>query len=55
MIARVFLLVGLLTLAPDVMAWGKFGHLTICEIAYRQLTPDARTELNHLLTDARFS
>lgn len=30
-------------------AWGKFGHLTICELAYRNLTPAARITVSDLL------
>ena len=30
-------------------AWGKFGHLTVCDLAYRNLTPDSRVELQRLL------
>lgn len=28
---------------------GKFGHLTICDLAYRNLTPTSRNALNGLL------
>lgn len=31
-------------------AWGEFGHVTICEIAYRELTPNARQKVNHLIS-----
>lgn len=30
-------------------AWGKFGHLTICEVAYRNLTPASRAEIGKIL------
>ena len=30
-------------------AWGKFGHLTICEIAYRNLTPTSRAAVGQIL------
>lgn len=30
-------------------AWGKLGHLTVCELAYRNLTPTARTAVNGLI------
>lgn len=33
----------------EAKAWGKFGHLTVCDLAYRNLTPTARVELNTLL------
>jgi hypothetical protein len=31
------------------MAWGEFGHLTVCELAYRNLTPTARAAVKDLL------
>lgn len=36
-------------LSSPAAAWGQFGHVTICEIAYRALTDDARVKLNELL------
>lgn len=30
-------------------AWGKFGHLTVCDLAYRNLTQTSRVALNDLL------
>lgn len=33
-----------------VLAWGKYGHVVVCEIAYRNLNVDARAELNRLLS-----
>lgn len=37
---------------PDpAHAWGKWGHVTICEYSYRLLTDDARTELNRLMAE----
>lgn len=30
-------------------AWGKFGHLTICELAYRNLTPASRAAVGQIL------
>ena len=30
-------------------AWGKFGHLTVCELAYRNLTPSSRDAVKALL------
>lgn len=49
MIVRILAILCLLVVAPNALAWGKFGHVTICEIAYREMTPDARTELNRIL------
>lgn len=41
-------LVGILAPKPAA-AWGKFGHLTTCDLAYRNLTPTSREALKHLL------
>lgn len=30
------------------MAWGKFGHLTVCDLAYRNFTKATRDQLNKL-------
>jgi len=39
-----------LTLVPQpAKAWGKFGHLTICEVAYRNLTPASRAAVGQIL------
>lgn len=35
-------------LPTPAKAWGKFGHLTICDLAYRNLTEASRTELKTL-------
>ena len=36
--------------APEpAMAWGKFGHLTICDLAYRNLTPESRAAVGEIL------
>lgn len=42
---------GVLTLlAPaQANAWGRYGHLTVCDLAYRNLTPASRTALKDLL------
>jgi hypothetical protein len=41
---------GLALLAPsEAKAWGKFGHLTVCDLAYRNLTPTSRQALAALL------
>ena len=34
-------------------AWGKFGHLTICDLAYRNLTGTSRAALNDILQSPR--
>lgn len=36
--------------APEpARAWGKYGHLTVCDLAYRNLTPASREALIDLL------
>jgi hypothetical protein len=30
-------------------AWGQYGHLTVCDLAYRNLSPDARIALQKLM------
>jgi hypothetical protein len=40
----------LLILAPSfAFAWGETGHRVVCQIAYDELLPDARVELDRLL------
>lgn len=34
---------------PPALAWGKFGHLTVCELAYRNFTPTTRATIADLL------
>lgn len=46
----VAVLFGLVLFSPkEAMAWGKSGHVTICEIAYRNFTPTTRFQVNTLL------
>ncbi|MBA3069888.1 MAG: S1/P1 nuclease [Hyphomonas sp.] len=45
----VLLISGFGLLVPDAFAWGKFGHVTICEIADRNITLTARAELSRLM------
>jgi hypothetical protein len=42
-------IVGLTAMPKEAKAWGKFGHLTICELAYRNLTPASRTAIGHIM------
>lgn len=35
--------------SPNAMAWGKYGHVTICEIAYRTTTDTARLKINQFI------
>ena len=41
--------IALLTLPGQAKAWGKFGHLTVCDLAYRNLTPKSREVLGSLI------
>jgi len=34
--------------AREAKAWGEFGHLTVCDLAYRNLTKTSRAELDKL-------
>lgn len=48
--AVAILATGFLIAAPQpAMAWGKFGHLTICDLAYRNLTPTSRAAVGEIL------
>lgn len=43
-------LVGLVLFVPAVVfGWGATGHRVVCEIAYQELQPEARVELDRLL------
>lgn len=50
---------GLLMVAANgspALAWGDLGHKVICEIAYRRVSPAARTEIDKLMqTDPEYS
>ncbi len=35
--------------APPAKAWGKFGHLTICDLAYRNLTDTSQAAIGEIL------
>lgn len=49
LLAIAFSYLGLTTLnTRDAMAWGKFGHLTVCDLAYRNFSPKTREELKKL-------
>jgi len=34
---------------PPAKAWGTFGHLTVCELAYRNFTPTTRAAITELM------
>lgn len=39
----------ILLLPAKAQAWGKVGHLTVCDLAYRNLTPTTRAAIGELL------
>lgn len=39
---------GWLSLQQPANAWGEFGHLTVCDLAYRNLTDASRDELKRI-------
>jgi S1/P1 nuclease len=41
--------IGMLASAPAALAWGDGGHMMVAEIAYQNLNPVARTNINALL------
>lgn len=43
------LLIFLVLLPSVVFAWGETGHRVVCQIAYDEMLPDARLELDRLL------
>lgn len=43
------ILIGSAIVPAPAHAWGKFGHLTVCDLAYRNLTPTSRNAMNDLL------
>ena len=42
---RLFLIVAMLAVSASAMAWGGFGHRTVAEIAERNLTPEAKANI----------
>lgn len=48
-IVAAFVLAWVALLPAKAMAWGANSHVTICEVAYRNLTPVAREQLNEIL------
>ena len=46
-----YALLALIIIAPinEASAWGKFGHVTVCEIAHRTTTDVAREKINRLI------
>lgn len=53
MLARLHVFVGLVLFAllssSAALGWGKYGHLTICDLAYRNLTDPAKLALQQLM------
>jgi hypothetical protein len=49
-------LVALFPISSDAWAWGDQGHKVVCEIAFRLVQPNTRTEIRKLIsTEERFS
>ena len=53
---RLFALLAIILIAAlavsqpqKAQAWGKLGHLSVCDLAYRNLTPTTRAALGDLL------
>ena len=46
-------LLGLALLPDPAKAWGKFGHLVVCDLAYRNLTDASKDELKELFNGKR--
>ena len=44
---RTFFLVTMLLMSLSCLAWGRFGHTTIAEIAERHLRPDVKERIMH--------
>ena len=42
------ILVGFTVLPEQAEAWGKFGHLVVCDLAYRNLTDTSKNKLTQL-------
>ncbi|MDX3911716.1 MAG: S1/P1 nuclease [Sphingobium sp.] len=42
-----------LVIPQPARAWGRFGHLTVCELAYRNFTPTTRAAVGGLLQSRR--
>jgi hypothetical protein len=48
-LAAVAALTCALSWGDQAKAWGKFGHVTVCDLAYRNLTPTSRKEIGKIL------
>ena len=46
------LLLVLALLPSTTFAWDAVGHKTVCQIAYEELLPDARVELDRLIASS---
>jgi hypothetical protein len=45
----------LILLTGSASAWGEFGHVLICEIAYRQISDQSREKLKELINQQSFT
>jgi len=48
---RLFVLLSFVLTAPFAAGWGRIGHAVIAEIAYRELTPEARARIAEIMGD----
>jgi hypothetical protein len=54
--AALFALLVLFPISGDAWAWGDQGHKVICELAFRLVQPNTRTEIQKLIsTDDQFT
>jgi hypothetical protein len=47
------MLLGLTAVPGQAKAWGKFGHLVVCDLAYRNLTDTSKEKLKRLFNGKR--
>ena len=52
-LAMPIMLLGLTALPDQAKAWGQFGHLTVCDLAYRHLTEASRDKLKQLFREGK--
>jgi S1/P1 Nuclease len=52
-IAALLTLFGLCAHSPPAQAWGRFGHLVVCDLAYRNLTDASKEKLKQLFNDKK--
>ena len=48
LVPLIIVLLGVCSAPQSALAWGKFGHLVVCDLAYRNLTETSREKLKEL-------